>query len=103
MSKLFNCVFIAKDSNNVNKVRFANNLEKRKQTLLRDNFVISYSNSFDKQLTKEEILDRIDENQLSVEDFVAYTNARKQFTSNSSVNEILTVYNEVNTNQAVSM
>ena len=75
--KLFDCVFIAKDVNQVNKVRFANDYDKRLYVLERDKFVITYKDKFDEKLTKEQILDRIDENDLSEEDCIAYVNARK--------------------------
>lgn len=75
--KLFDCVFIAKDRNQVNKVRFANDYDKRKLILDRDQFTISYSDKFTEKLTKEQILERIDENELSEQDFVAYQNALK--------------------------
>lgn len=75
--KKFDCVFIATDSNGINKVRFANGYEKRLAVFARDNFTVSYSEQFDKALTKQEILDNIDENNLSEQDFVAYQNACK--------------------------
>ena len=57
VEKLYDCVFIATDSNNVKKVRFANDLSKREQVLKRDNFTIQYSYSFDRKLSKQEIID----------------------------------------------
>ena len=75
--KMFDCVFIATDSNGVNKVRFANGYEKRLSVFKRDNFIVSYSEQFDNVLTKQQILDNIDENMLSEQDFVAYQNAYK--------------------------
>ena len=75
--KLFDCVFIAKDKNNVNKVRFANDYDKRLVVLNRDKFTITYSDKFESKMTKEQILESIDENILSEDDMNAYVNARK--------------------------
>jgi len=77
--KLFDCYFIATDSNNVCKVRFANDYEKRKQVLLRDKFTYNEyaTDKFDRKMTKLEILDSIDENELNEIEFNAYQNAYK--------------------------
>lgn len=75
--KLFDCYFIATDSNNVTKVRFANDYDKRKLVLERDKFTILSSDKFESKLTKEQILEEIDENHLSEIELKAYINARK--------------------------
>lgn len=88
--KLFDCVFIARDSKNVNKVRFANDYDKRKLVLERDKFTITYSDKFDSKLTKEQILEHIDENELSEDDFVAYQNMLKSINkSKTEVKDVL--------------
>lgn len=75
--KLFDCYFIATDSNNITKVRFANDYNKRKLVLERDKFTILSSDKFESKLTKEQILEEIDENHLSEVELAAYINARK--------------------------
>lgn len=75
--KLFDCYFIATDSNNVTKVRFANDYNKRKLVLERDKFTILSSDKFESKITKEMILEYIDENNLSDLEMQAYVNARK--------------------------
>jgi len=75
--KLFDCYFIATDSNNVTKVRFANDYDKRKLVLMRDKFTILSSDKFESKFTKEQILEQIDENDLSDVEMQAYVNARK--------------------------
>lgn len=75
--KLFDCYFIATDSNNITKVRFANDYNKRKLVLERDKFTILSSDKFLSKLTKEQILEEIDENHLSEVELEAYINARK--------------------------
>lgn len=85
--KLFDCYFIATDSKNRTKVRFANDHDKRMQVLLRDQFKILSSDKFDRQLSKEEILDEIDENELSEVEFEAYKQARKVLNKNKTSTE----------------
>lgn len=85
--KLFDCYFIATDSKNVTKVRFANDHDKRMYVLLRDKFTILSSDKFDRQLTKEQILDLIDENDLSELEFEAYKHARKLLNKNKTTFE----------------
>ena len=75
--KLFDCYFIATDRNNVTKVRFANDHDKRMKVLLRDKFTVLSSDKFESKLSKEEILDEIDENHLSEIEFQAYRQAHK--------------------------
>lgn len=84
--KMFDCYFIATDSKNRTKVRFANDYEKRKQVLLRDRFTFNdyASDKFDRQLTKEEILDQIDENELNEVEFQAYQQARSVLNKNKT-------------------
>lgn len=88
--KLFDCYFIATDSKNRTKVRFANDYDNRKKILLRDQFTILSSDKFDRQLTKEEILDEIDENELNETEFEAYKQARGILNKNkTSAEDIL--------------
>lgn len=87
--KLFDCYFIATDSKNITKVRFANDYDKRMSVLLRDKFTILSSDKFDTKLTKEQILEQIDENDLSEVELQAYVNARK------SVNKSKTTFEDV--------
>jgi hypothetical protein len=75
--KLFDCYFIATDSKNVTKVRFANDHDKRLIVFTRSKFTILSSDKFDTQMSKEQILDQIDENELSEIEFEAYKQARK--------------------------
>ena len=77
--KLFDCYFIATDRHNVCKVRFANDYDKRKKVLMRDNFTYNEyaSDKFDRKMSKREILSLIDENELNEIEFVAYQNAVK--------------------------
>ena len=75
--KLFDCYFIATDSKNVTKVRFANDHDKRMQVLLYNKFTILSSDKFDAKLSKEEILEQIDENTLTEIEFEAYKQARR--------------------------
>jgi serine/threonine protein phosphatase PrpC len=82
--KLFDCYFIATDSNNVTKVRFANDHDKRMQVLLRDKFIILSSDKFESKMSKEEILDEINENDLSEVEFEAYRQARKVLNKNKT-------------------
>lgn len=90
--KLFDCYFIATDSKNRTKVRFANDYEKRKQVLLRDRFTFNdyASDKFESKMSKEEILDEIDENELNEVEFEAYKQARKILNKNkTSAEDIL--------------
>lgn len=82
--KLFDCYFIATDSKNRTKVRFANDHDKRMQILLRDNFKILSSDKFESKMSKEEILDEIDENELCEVQFEAYKQARKVLNKNKT-------------------
>lgn len=88
--KLFDCYFITTDSNNVTKVRFANNHDKRQSVLVYHKHNILSSDKFETRLSKEEILDRIDENELSEIEFDAYKQARKVLNKNkTSTQDIL--------------
>jgi len=87
--KLFDCYFIATDSKNVTKVRFANDYDKRKYVLLRDKFTILSSDKYESKLSKEQILEQIDENDLSDVEMQAYVNAR------SIINKKKTTFEDV--------
>jgi ATP-dependent Zn protease len=88
--KLFDCYFIATDSKNRTKVRFANDHDKRMQVLLHNHFKILSSDKFESKMSKEEILDEIDENELCEVQFEAYKQARKILNKNkTSAEDIL--------------
>ena len=90
LEKLFDCYFIATDSKNRTKVRFANDHDKRLAVLVRDKFNILSSDKFESKLTKEQILDEIDENELSEIEFEAYKQARKILNKNkTSADDVL--------------
>lgn len=80
--KLFDCVFIASDSKQRKKVRFANDHDKRMKVLNRDKFVVHYSKSFDQKMTQESILEYLDEHcdiddQDTVDEAIARLNKNK--------------------------
>ena len=88
--KLFDCYFIATDSKNRTKVRFANDHDKRMQVLLRDQFKILSSDKFTEKLSKEQILDSINEDDLDEVEFEAYRQARSMLNKNkTSAEDIL--------------
>jgi len=90
--KLFDCYFIATDSKNRTKVRFANDHDKRLAVLVRDKFNILSSDKFESKLSKEEILEQIDENELSEIEFEAYKQARRILNKNkTSAEDVLNV------------
>ena len=82
--KLFDCYFIATDSKNVTKVLFDNDHDKRMQVLLYNKFTILSSDKFESKMSKEEILDEINENDLSEIEFEAYKQARKVLNKNKT-------------------
>jgi len=82
--KLFDCYFIATDSKNRTKVRFANDHDKRLAVLVRNKFTILSSDKFESKLSKEEILDEIDENTLTEIEFEAYKQARRVLNKNKT-------------------
>ena len=88
--KLFDCYFIATDSKNRTKVRFANDHDKRMQILLRDQFKILSSDKFTEKLSKEQILDSINEDDLDEVEFEAFKQARSMLNKNkTSAEDIL--------------
>jgi len=88
-SKLFDCVFIASDSKQRKKVRFANDHDKRMKVLNRDKFVIHYSKSFDQKMTQESILEYLNEHcDIDDEDTVDEAIARLN-KSKTSVDDVL--------------
>lgn len=94
--KLFDCVFIASDSKNVKKVRFANDYAKRLNVLKRDKFTIHYdfdlTRLFDRKLTKQEIIDFLysTEAKVDVNDEDAIDNA--QATINKAKTKVTDVF-----------
>jgi hypothetical protein len=88
--KLFDCYFIATDNKNRTKVRFANDHDKRMQILLRDQFKILSSDKFTEKLSKEQILDSINEDDLDEVEFEAFKQARSMLNKNkTSAEDIL--------------
>lgn len=91
-TKIYDCVMIATDKNNVNKVRFANNFVRRVKILQRDNFTIHYALQFENKMTKRELLDKIDYNNLNedlqevVDD--AYEILKRSNEKKTSVNDV---------------
>jgi hypothetical protein len=61
--KMFDCVIIASDSKDNNKVRFCNNLAMRVKVLQRDNFTIHDAIQLERKMTKREIIDFLLERQ----------------------------------------